>query len=135
VARWEYEAKEGGDTHNATVKGTKSILEIRQGKKEGFIPELYIMPKALGDKTYEQILRTALKKIQNKYPGIEIEKAGNGWKFTIPQNYRTGHEAHFAEVMERFLLYLRSGKLPAWEVPNMLAKYYTTTQAVKIAKQ
>jgi hypothetical protein len=32
------------------------------------------------------------------------------------------------------LQYLEAGKLPAWEVPNMLAKYYTTTQALDKAK-
>jgi len=37
--------------------------------------------------------------------------------------------------MERFLKYLSEGKLPAWEAPNMLAKYYTTTRALEIAKQ
>jgi hypothetical protein len=28
---------------------------------------------------------------------------------------------------------LRDGKLPEWEVPNMLAKYYTTTKAREVA--
>ena len=31
-------------------------------------------------------------------------------------------------------LYLKEGKLPDWEVPNMLAKYYTTTAALDLAK-
>jgi hypothetical protein len=26
---------------------------------------------------------------------------------------------------------LTAGKLPAWEVPNMLAKYYVTTQGFR----
>ena len=30
--------------------------------------------------------------------------------------------------------YLKEGKLPDWEVPNMLAKYYTTTAALDLAK-
>jgi len=28
---------------------------------------------------------------------------------------------------------LKERKLPAWEVPNMLAKYYTTTKALEMA--
>ncbi len=47
--------------------------------------------------------------------------------------YYVGHEAHFAQVMQNFLRYLREGRLPDWEVPNMLAKYYTTMEAVKAA--
>jgi hypothetical protein len=35
--------------------------------------------------------------------------------------------------MERYLQYLKDGKLPDWEVPCMIAKYYTTTKALEIA--
>ncbi|MCL6101092.1 MAG: hypothetical protein M1292_01170, partial [Bacteroidetes bacterium] len=33
-----------------------------------------------------------------------------------------------------YLAYLRAGKLPEWEVPNMIVKYYTTTEALKLAR-
>ena len=45
-----------------------------------------------------------------------------------------GHEAHFGEVTERYLQYLVDGKPADWEVPNMKAKYYTTTKALEMAK-
>jgi len=38
-------------------------------------------------------------------------------------------------VTERYLRFLRDGKLPDWEVPNMIAKYYTTTKALEMARQ
>jgi hypothetical protein len=38
------------------------------------------------------------------------------------------------QVAERYLDSLRQGQLPEWEVPNMLAKYYITTQALELAK-
>jgi hypothetical protein len=42
-----------------------------------------------------------------------------------------GHEAHFAQVTKQFLGYLKElNSLPAWEKPNMLAKYFVTTQGV-----
>ncbi len=44
----------------------------------------------------------------------------------IHQGYRIGHEAHFAQVTKKYLQYLEQGKLPDWEVPNMITKYYTT---------
>ncbi|MDR6570107.1 UNVERIFIED_ORG: putative oxidoreductase-like protein [Chitinophaga ginsengisegetis] len=44
-------------------------------------------------------------------------------------------ERLFAKVMQQFLVYVQSGQMPAWEVPGMLAKYYTTTQALLIAKR
>jgi hypothetical protein len=53
----------------------------------------------------------------------------------IPDKYRIGHEAHFGQVTDRYLEYLDKGKLPEWEVPNMIAKYYTTTSALTKALQ
>jgi hypothetical protein len=35
--------------------------------------------------------------------------------------------------MENFIDYLKNKSMPAWEVPNMLAKYYTTTKALETA--
>ena len=56
-----------------------------------------------------------------------------GWKVTIPKKYTNDHEATFAQVVRKYLEYLREGTLPNWEVPNMIAKYYTTTFALKQA--
>ncbi|MDD4516484.1 putative oxidoreductase C-terminal domain-containing protein, partial [Massilibacteroides sp.] len=42
------------------------------------------------------------------------------WQIQIPAKYRVGHEAHFGQVTENFLQYLKDGKLPEWEVPNMI---------------
>jgi hypothetical protein len=37
--------------------------------------------------------------------------------------------------LEAYLRYLDKGQLPDWEVPNMLAKYYITTQALEMARE
>ncbi len=50
------------------------------------------------------------------------------------EQYKVPHEEHFAEVVKNYLGYLKIGELPGWEIPNMLAKYYTTTQAAAMAK-
>ncbi len=55
--------------------------------------------------------------------------------FFVGEKFKEGHEAHFARVTEKFLQYLKDGKLPSWEVPNMIAKYYTTTAALEMAQQ
>ena len=48
----------------------------------------------------------------------------NRIKVTVPDALRVGHEAHFAQVASSFLKYIRDrSALPAWERPNMLAKY------------
>ena len=53
---------------------------------------------------------------------------------TVPEKYHNGHEAHFTQVTENFLKYLRAGKLPDWEVPNMLTKYATIMQAYEMSR-
>ncbi len=134
-ATWAYKAPEGaGDTHYSIMRGTKVNLVIRQGPEQQYKPTLYIEPVA-GDSSYENTLSEQFKQVQVKYPGVELKKLDKGWEVIIPERYREGHEAHFARVMDNFLKYLREGNMPEWEVPNMLAKYYTTTQALKSAKE
>jgi predicted dehydrogenase len=133
TTKWDFQAKEGGDTHFAMLKGTRARLEVRQGKEEEFHPSLYIFPaKTTGD-NFGAVVENAIKKIAVRYPGVASEKSGNGFKVIIPQEYKVGHEAHFSQVMERFLEYMRSKSMPAWEVPCMITKYYITTKAVELA--
>jgi predicted dehydrogenase len=132
---WAYQAPEGaGDTHYSIMRGTKANLVIRQGAEQGYKPALYIEPVA-ASKNYEQAVFAQFLKIQSKFPGVSLKKNDKGWEVIIPEKYKEGHEAHFARVTEKFLNYLTGGKLPAWEVPNMLTKYYTTTKALELAKQ
>jgi hypothetical protein len=79
-------------------------------------------------------LAQAVIQVQAAYPGIGTKRTGAGWEVTVPAAYHVGHEAHFGQVTEAFLGYVATGALPAWEVPNMLAKYYTTTRALALAR-
>ena len=75
------------------------------------------------------------KTISIEYPGVKLVKlAENLWKVDIPEEYKVGHEAHFGQVTENYLRYLNKENLPEWEVPNMITKYFITTQALKLAK-
>ncbi len=132
---WNFQAPEGtGDTHFSVMRGTKGSAIIRQGKEQQFKPVLYVEPSAQTDKAaYEKALQNDLKKIQITYPGVDLKKSDKGWEVIIPEKYKVGHEDHFAQVTKKYLQYLKDGKLPSWEVPNMIAKYYTTTQALEKA--
>jgi len=134
---WNYRAPEGGgDTHFSVMRGTKANLVIRQGEEQKYIPELYIEPvEGVENMEFKQKLALAVEKLQEKFPGIELLKLEGKWQIIIPSEYRIGHEAHFGQVTQTFLQYLVDGKLPDWEVPNMIAKYYTTTRALELAKK
>ncbi|MEP7279953.1 MAG: putative oxidoreductase C-terminal domain-containing protein [Bacteroidota bacterium] len=133
TARWEYKAPEGsGDTHYCLLKGSLAGLEVKQGVAENYKPTLYIIP--LNDsKEYDAALQQAVVKINTTYPGVSVEKSGKIWKVIIPEKYKVGHEAHFGQVLQRYLQYLKAGELPNWEVPGMIAKYYTATKALEMA--
>jgi predicted dehydrogenase len=128
---WEFEAPPGaGDTHFSVMRGTKAALIIRQGKEEGYKPVLYVERAATVDAdAHEKALRMAIAEVAKTFPGIDIRREGDQFVVTVPDRYHNGHEAHFTQVTENFLRYLRAGKLPDWEVPNMLAKYATIMQA------
>jgi len=130
---WRFQAPEGtGDTHYSIMRGTKSNVIIEQGEDQNYTPELYV--EAVEDaETLENRLDEAIATIQGSYPGVDLEKQGDLWHIIIPDKYRVGHEAHFGQVTEKYLGFLVDGKLPDWEVPNMLAKYYTTTSALALA--
>ena len=130
---WNYKAPEGtGDTHQSIMRGSKSDLIIKQGDAENYKPTLYVVSK--GGENFESNLNNALESIQGEYPGIEANKISDSkWKILIPEVLKIGHEAHFGQVTDNFLKYYKDGQLPVWEVPNMITKYYTTTQAYKKA--
>ncbi|MDR3193830.1 MAG: Gfo/Idh/MocA family oxidoreductase [Tannerella sp.] len=135
---WNYTYPEGGgDTHYSVMKGSKAHLIIEQGKEQQYKPVLHIkaMPGIDLD-AYEKDLSGSLATITEHYPGVSLHKTADGvWQVDIPAHYHNGHEAHFGQVTANFLAYLHDGALPEWEAPNMLAKYYVTTQALEMAKK
>jgi len=133
---WKYKAPEGGgDTHYSVMRGTRSNLIIRQGIEEEFKPILYIEPvDGVDPDAFGKDLDRALGMINETYPGIAIQTLKGVWKVIIPEQYKVGHETHFGQVTDKFLQYLVDGKLPPWEVPNMITKYYITTKALEMAR-
>ena len=96
-------------------------------------PAASILPAALKAEVFAA-LKQRVEALQKDYPGVALEEQGKDFHVTIPDNYRVGHEAHFAQVTSQFFKYLKNPKLlPAWEKPNMLAKYYVSTKGVEIA--
>ncbi|MBN2376471.1 MAG: hypothetical protein JXD22_08725 [Sedimentisphaerales bacterium] len=133
---WNFQAPSGaGDTQYSIIRGTKAHLVVRQGKEQNYRPELYVESAGANADGLGPALKKAVADLQNKYPGVILEQTDTGgtWLVQIPEKRRIGHEAHFAKVTEKYLRCLVEGKLPDWEVPNMIAKYYITTKALELA--
>jgi predicted dehydrogenase len=132
---WKYQAPPGGgDTHYSVMQGTNCDLVIKQGAQEKYLPTLYLE----NINSAKMVDFTAkLKEVVSTLPydSLLVEAAGkNSLKISVPSKYRVTHEDHFGQVTAKFLEYLAAGKLPEWEVPNMITKYYTTTSALKLAR-
>ncbi len=134
---WDWEAPAGSDTHFAFYRGTRARIEIRQTRADKYRPELYVIPVDAASKpAVLAAVRAKLQSLQQDYPGVTVEDRGAELHLNIPDAFRVGHEAHFAQVTTRFLHYLRDRKaLPTWERSNMIAKYFVTTTGTELSRQ
>jgi hypothetical protein len=111
------------------MRGTKASLIIKQSAEQKFRPTLYV------ERANEKALRAAVANVAKTFPGIDVKPAeGGAFEIVVPDKYHNGHEAHFGQVTEAFLGYLRNGNLPEWEVPNMIVKYATIMQAYELSR-
>ncbi len=127
---WNYKEPPGSsDTHYSLMRGTKANLEIRQGATEQYRATLFVRPQNGTDPAkFEDLIKVAQQQLQQKYPGTEFVKRGNQWEVKPGQFLRTNS----AEVAVK---YIKEGKMPEWEAPNMIAKYFTTIEALRKAKK
>ena len=134
---WDWEPAPGaGDTHYAFYKGSRARVEVRQTQADQLRPELYVVPSSAGDRGAgaERGPRP------RRGPAAAVPRRRR-WRsaereihVAIPDSFRVGHEAHFAQVTTEFLRFLRDRRaLPAWERPNMLAKYYVSTTGTELS--
>ncbi len=105
--RWDWQTVGGsGDLYEASFQGSKARVEIRQGDEEHNRPEVYVVPET---REMRPEMLTALDgwvgNVQARWPGVAVERRGADARVVIPEQYRVGHEAHFAQVTNRFAYY------------------------------
>ena len=135
---WDWEPAPGsGDTHYAFYKGSRARVEVRQTQADKLRPELYVVPASGAERS--QVLtavRARVAALQKDFAGVAVEERGHEIHVAIPDGFRVGHEAHFADVTREFLRMLRDRRaLAAWERPNMMAKYYVSTKGTELSHQ
>lgn len=129
--RWDWQAEQGDDTHQALYRGSRCRLAVRQGAAERFRPELYVLP----DADIGSALRRSIAALQAGYPGLAAEAVGPEWRIVIPDALRVGHDAAFAAFTRGFLARVADpASLPAREQRNLVAKYRVTSGAVALSR-
>ncbi|HEY1190094.1 MAG TPA: putative oxidoreductase C-terminal domain-containing protein [Gemmata sp.] len=133
-AAWEYEDPTGGDAHQCVARGTRATALIRQAP--GALPQLFFRaaaPARHGEMVHRLSARCAT--FQRDIKGLAVEDLGTEARVLVPDNWRTSHEDHFAEVMGEFVRYFHAPRaVPAWERANALTRYYITTRALELAR-
>lgn len=133
TTRWDWEAPAGsGDSNNSAYRGSRAVLKIRQGAAENWRLELHVEPLA----NIAAALERRIAALQDTHPGLGLEQRDGGWRVTIPDRLRLGHDAHFIQLTRQFLSHVRHpGTVPQIERPNMLAKYYVCTEGVALSRR
>lgn len=132
-AVWNWEAPPGtGDIYTARLRGNKAIVDLRQGAAENHRPELYIAPASTAWRAEVfAAARRRIAQLQARWRGLDAIETGGELRLSIPEEFRVGHEAHFAQVANRFFEYVHApGSMPRWERPCMIAKYFVSTRGV-----
>jgi len=103
---------------------------LRQGAAENYRPQLYVVPEADIAAPLGRHIATA----QAAFPGIGLDRRDGEWRVVVPDALRLGHDAHFIAFTRRFLGYVENPQvLSSRKKPNLLAKYYVTTEGVALS--
>ena len=102
-----------------------------------YVSELDIIPNDTEQPAaFTAALKSKLNDLSGVYPNLGFRKDSGSIRVTIPNELRVRGGSSFGQLVAQFLNYVRNPQsLPGWEAPNLLAKYYITTTAVRMAGQ
>ena len=81
---------------------------MRQSKADNYRTEVYVVPNAAADRAAVlAAVQARVAALQGQWPGVAVDERHGEIHLSIPETFRVGHEAHFAEVTRNFLGYLR----------------------------
>lgn len=123
----------GGDMHLATARGTRATVIVDLGPETGFRMRLRVLPPEMGLLLSERTMTAAIDALQPQFPGIGYARDGAAYRIALPESRRSGHEAHFAAVLDEFIGYVDSGRWPANLGPDLVAKYTLIANARELS--
>jgi predicted dehydrogenase len=126
----------GGDSHAATLRGSRATIAYAAGPATGFATRLTLTP-AGGQSVDPAALAGALGDLADAVPlasakpGLRSGAAGSGdgYRIEIAPAARSDHEAQFAMVLHDLLAALDAGTAPTGDAARYLAKYHLLTAA------
>jgi predicted dehydrogenase len=135
TVQWEFATTaDGPEPQSVVARGTRSTVSVVPGV--GNEPELTVVPAPGAFEPVADAVRRQCDEWQTDLPGVTVTEGDNCLTVTIPPAGRRSHADHFTAALREFVRYVQFPRsLPAWERPNLLAKYFLTTKAVEIARK
>ncbi len=129
-ARWDVSAQPGGgDAYRAVVHGTLSTVRIEQTPATGHRRRLVVGIARHADRVLAA-LGDAIEAAQDEVPGARIEPRGDGCvEVVVPPRLSTGHESHFALVLDALVGLIDDATHPAGLAARTRAKYALLAEA------
>jgi predicted dehydrogenase len=130
AARWDLSPPAGGgDSYRGVARGTRAAIALEQGAHTGHRRQLSVEP-ADDPRGVVQALMDTVATWQGELPDLRVENDGRGrCEVAIPAALHTGHETHFAQVLDEFLRVIEARRWPADLVGRTLAKYTLLAEA------
>jgi predicted dehydrogenase len=130
AARWDLSSPPGGgDRSRVMAHGTRADVSLEQGPHTGHRRQLAIEPRADPDGV-ARALHDTVAGWQGEFPDIRVQHDGPRRSLiTIPAALATGHETHFALVLDEFLRTIDDHRWPAERARRTLAKYSLLAEA------
>ena len=127
-AEWRpVEPEGGGDLHHTLLRGQLAEIVVRQNEDTGYRAELHVRDHAHPD--LKSALTATLKGCQSSFPGVHAAPSDLGYQVMIPDSIHTGHEEHFAMVLESFLDFLDAGRWPSSLTARLALRYTLLARA------
>jgi len=129
-ARWDLVPPAGqGDRYRAVAHGSGADIVLEQGPETGNRRRVTVEPR--GDTgPVERAVREAAASWKAELPGVGVEAgSGDAVALAIPPALLSGHEAHFALVLDSLVQAIDGGGWPAALAARTLAKYTLLAEA------
>ena len=130
TARWALTAPPGGgDASRVAAHGTRADVVLEQSVHTGHRRRVVVTPRGDGV-AVARALHALVAAAAAELPGISVAPAPpDGHEILIPDALRTGHEAHFALVLDEFLRAIDDHRWPASLARRTRAKYALLAEA------
>jgi predicted dehydrogenase len=135
ATRWDLAASAGsGDTSRTVARGTRATVVLEQGAETGGRRRLSVEPRGEAEPVM-RALDEIIADVRHDLPGARVDRDGRRAIIAIPPSLASGHEAHFALVLDEMLAAIDENRWPAALAARTLAKYTLLAEAAAAVSQ